>query len=124
VLLVEVMVALAVSMLLTAVLAASLPARRLWRGWLIFFGLVLLAAWAGGVWLPPVGPSFLGVYWMPFLFIGLVIALLFAPMVRRGASAQERADRGRGPEALATVLSMLVWILMTGLAVVILLAYI
>lgn len=123
-LLVEVMTALAVAILLTAILAATLPVRRLWRGWLLFFGAVLLAAWAGGVWLPPVGASAVGIYWMPFLFVGLVVALLLAPSIRR--RARERSQRAEGAEKVPveTTFSVLMWVLMIGLAVAILLAYV
>lgn len=123
-LLVEVMTALAVGILLTAILAATLPVRRLWRGWLLFFGVVLLAAWAGGVWLPPVGPSMFGIAWMPFLFVGLVIGLLLAPSVRRGARAAGQQARGDEKVAMETSFSVLIWVLMIGLAVAILLAYV
>ena len=122
--LVEVMTALAVAILLTAILAATLPARRLWRGWLLFFGVVLLSAWAGGVWLPPVGPSMFGIAWMPFLFVGLVVALLLAPSVRRRAREGDRSRDGADDVPVETTFSVLIWVLMIGLAVAILLAYV
>ena len=122
--LIELMTALAVALLLTAILAATLPVRRLWRGWLLFFGVVLLSAWAGGVWLPPVGPSAVGTYWMPFLFVGLVVALLLAPSIRRrareGDGGRDRADE----VPVETTFSVLIWVLVIGLAVAILLAYV
>ena len=118
------MTALAVGILLTAIVAATLPVRRLWRGWLLFFGVVLLAAWAGGVWLPPVGPSMFGIAWMPFLFVGLVIGLLLAPSVRRRARAAGQQARGDGKVPMETTFSVLIWVLMIGLAVAILLAYV
>jgi hypothetical protein len=124
VLLVEVMTALAVAILLTAILAATLPVRRLWRGWLLFFGVVLLSAWAGGVWLPPVGPSVFGIAWMPFLFVGLVIGLLLAPSTRRRARAAQERVRGEAKVPVETTFSVLIWVLMIGLALAVLLAYV
>jgi hypothetical protein len=52
-----------------------------WTGILLFFFLVFLFAWAGGVWITPFGPTFWGVYWLPFLFIGIIVALLLAAMI-------------------------------------------
>jgi len=119
--LVDLMLALAVALLLTAIFAAGLGSRRLGSNWLIFFGLVTLAAWAGGVWIPPVGPPVLGIYWVPFLFVGLVATVLWAVTNRPEGAERE----GNGPEAeeVGLTFSLFVWILMIGLALAILLAY-
>ena len=109
-LLVELMTALAVALLLTAIFAVGLRSRGLWRNWLIFFGLVSLAAWAGGVWLPPIGPAVVGVYWMPFLFVGLVVALLWAMTSRSHATTRERPPRAKAEERVDTTFSVFVWI--------------
>ncbi len=48
---------------------------------------VFLAAWVGGLWLTPFGPTIRGAYWAPFLAVGLVFALIWlaiAPWPRRG----------------------------------------
>lgn len=83
-----------------------------------------MSAWAGGVWLPPVGPSMFGIAWMPFLFVGLVVALLLAPSVRRRAREEDRRRDGDDDLPVETTFSVLVWVLMIGLAVAILLAYV
>jgi hypothetical protein len=122
--LVDLMAALAVALLLTVVFAAGLGSSRLGPNWLIFFALVLLAAWAGGVWIPPVGPPVLGMYWVPFLFIGLVVAVLWA--VTHGPRRVRPAapPRPEAEEEVGTTFSVLVWILMIGLAIAVLLAYV
>ena len=45
---------------------------------LVFFLIVFLAAWAGGIWFAPAGPFVWRLYWIPFLVIGLIVALLIA----------------------------------------------
>jgi Ca2+/Na+ antiporter len=50
--------------------------RRTGFGW--FFLFVLIATWAGGVWLRPFGPSWGDIRWLQFLIAGLVVVLLFA----------------------------------------------
>ena len=37
------------------------------KGLIWLFLLLFLGTWAGGVWLSPFGPSFYGVYWIPFI---------------------------------------------------------
>jgi len=41
----------------------------------VFFTVVFLGAWAGGIWLSPLGPQWAGVSWLSFLIVGLVFAL-------------------------------------------------
>jgi len=48
-----------------------------------------LATWAGGIWIGPFGPSFKGVYWLPFLLVAVLVGFLLT------ALAPRRAPRGR-----------------------------
>jgi hypothetical protein len=68
-----------------------------WASIPVFFALIFLAAWAGGVWIAPMGPVLFGVYWVPFVVFGLIFALLLAAAMvpARGAGAGERAGEGR-----------------------------
>ena len=43
---------------------------------IIFFVIVFLGAWLGGVWITPVGSSVWNVHWLPFFLASLVFALL------------------------------------------------
>jgi len=58
--------------------------RRLW----IFFIVTFLGAWAGGVWIPPFGPTIHNIHWLPSLLAGLVIGLLLL-----AASVRTRSPR-------------------------------
>jgi hypothetical protein len=123
-LLVDLLVALAVALLLTAIFTAGTRSRGIWVTWLLFFAMVLLAAWAGGMWLRPIGPPVRGVYWLPFLVVGLVVALLLAATMPRAPVLHGRAPGPeRGPEVEMTF-SIFFWVLMVGLAIAILLAYV
>ena len=80
--------ALGIAFFLTVIFVVLGRRARSWHRILVFFGLVFLAAWAGGIWIAPVGPRILGVYWLSFFIVGLVFALLqeaLAASVRRGA---------------------------------------
>lgn len=93
---------------------------------LFFFFILFLATWAGGVWLTPVGPAVYGVQWLPFLLVGIIVALLLVaardpmsgPELPRMSS--ESGSRSRPLEAeataAATVFGILFWILALALA--------
>ncbi|MGD2111096.1 MAG: hypothetical protein PVI86_17095 [Phycisphaerae bacterium] len=88
-----------------------------------FFLIVLFASWAGGVWIRPVGPTLWGVYWLPFVIVGLVVALLLAasappPPMRLPKSVEETEDKIEA-ESIAVALSAFVWIMLLFLIVAI-----
>jgi hypothetical protein len=47
-----------------------------WDSFLWFFLVVGLFAWAGGVWLVPFGPRWMGIGWFPIFFMGILAVLL------------------------------------------------
>lgn len=89
-----------------------------WEGWLTFALLLFLFIWAGGAWVSPYGPVIWGSTWVPFLFFGLIFALLIAaatpprlPRDRREAIEQARAEN-RVETATAVSLGIFFWILL------------
>jgi hypothetical protein len=74
----EFLIALIVALLVCVIFAlvTRSKVRRTGFGW--FFLLVLIATWAGGVWLRPFGPAWGEIHWLQFLVIGLLVVLLFA----------------------------------------------
>ncbi len=54
------------------------------KAWTVFwalFLLILLAAWAGALWLAPVGPVFLEVPWLSMIIVGAITALLVMALI-------------------------------------------
>ena len=47
-------------------------------GFVWFFLFVMLATWAGGVWIRPFGPALANIRWLQFLVVGLLAVLLVA----------------------------------------------
>lgn len=90
----EVLFALGIGLVFTAIFAALLGRSGPWASIPVFFALIFLAAWAGGVWIAPIGPALFGVYWVPFVVFGLIFALLLAAAVRPPVSA---ATGAKGP---------------------------
>ncbi|HSQ79189.1 MAG TPA: hypothetical protein VLN41_01210 [Candidatus Bathyarchaeia archaeon] len=82
--------ALGIAFFLTVVFAVLGRRARSGRGLMLFFTVVFLAGWAGGIWITPIGPSWLGVYWLSFFVVGLVFALLL-----EGLAAFSKRSAGR-----------------------------
>ena len=66
------------AVLLTLIFTTLFRRKGPWSRGMVFFLLVFLAAWAGGIWLLPFGPTLFGVSWLPFLLAGLFVALILA----------------------------------------------
>lgn len=85
--------------LLLAAIFAGVSRRRGWDLFWMFFLIVFLGSWAGGVWIRPFGPAAYGVYWMPVLFVGVIISLLLvvllpSPPPRETADTVELVEAG------------------------------
>ena len=93
------------------------PRTPVWGLFLIFF----LAIWAGGVWIVPFGPSHLGVTWMPFLLITILLAVLVVAVSPRGAGSH-RAEQEVERE-VEVGLGLFFWVLIGALIVSIVAAY-
>jgi hypothetical protein len=70
--------ALLIAVLLTFGIVAITGMRRPWTGLLPLMLIILLASWAGGIWITPFGPLLWGITWLPFLLSGLIVALIVA----------------------------------------------
>lgn len=68
-----------------------------WPAFMFVFLIVLAVTWAGGIWTAPFGPPLWGSYWLPFLIVGFVVALLIAAMIPR----KRRRRRGRRAAGVA-----------------------
>jgi hypothetical protein len=126
---VESLFALVVSLFLTVVFVVIGRRAKSKRWVIVFFLLVFFSAWAGGVWITPLGPSILGVYWLSFFVIGLIFALTLlaiaafhSPPLRSGAGGIQR-DVKEAHE-MESVLGTFFWILLLTFILVIVLGYI
>ena len=121
--------ALVIALLFVILFAIVFRYRGPWNSMLWFFLIVLLATWAGGVWLTPVGPAVRGFHWMPFLMTGLIVSLLLAaatvptkekPTIELIDEKERRAKR----RAAGTALGIAFWVLSILLLVAIFLRYV
>jgi hypothetical protein len=70
--------ALFFALLLSAIFSLGLRKKGPRENLFLFFIIIFLAAWAGGIWLDPFGPFLWGVPWLPFLFAGLIFSFILA----------------------------------------------
>jgi len=79
----EFLTSLAVALVLFVIFALVTRSRIRRTGFLWPFLFVLMATWAGGVWVRPFGPELAHIRWLQFLVVGLLavlLAALFAPL--------------------------------------------
>jgi hypothetical protein len=95
-------------------------------GVLFLFFILFLGTWAGGLWMMKFGSPWLGVYWVPFLVAGLLVALVVAATDRSSWRINERkhAESDRVEHAaLAATFGLLSWILIMALVLAIYAGY-
>lgn len=100
-------------------------ARGYWSSMLFLFIILFLGSWAGGVWISPFGPVAWGIFWLPFLFVGLLIALLLVVLMpyRRPRTAEEAQEQAELAAGAPGVISVAFWILMVALLLAIIAHY-
>ena len=122
---VDVLGALLVAVILSVIFIRGFRRQGPWASYLIFFIVVFLAAWAGGVWVTPGELEPWGPYWLPFLFVGLIFALLLAAAApprhpRSRAEVDKKLQEESSPE---TAYGVCFWFLLMVLGVAILTHY-
>ena len=128
-LILEFFIALLIAFLLTIVFS-RINRVGPWSGFLWFFLIVLLTSWAGGVWVEPYGPAVRGVYWVPYLFFGVMLALLLAAVMpyekpkSQDEARQELEENAAAQEVSYVALNIFFFIFMIGLILALVVHYI
>ena len=74
----DLLIALTVAFFISAPLIIATGRRGRRKGIFWLFLIIFTATWAGGIWIRPFGPTFMGVPWSGFLVAGLVFVLILA----------------------------------------------
>ena len=90
--------ALATSLVLGSVFALVFRGRSPGGNFYFFILIVLLASWAGGLWMPPLGPSWGGVPGGTFFLSGLVFGFLLSLLMRADLSNPGGTSSGDKPK--------------------------
>ncbi len=119
------LIAFIIAMFFTMVLAVSGQKHRSWKKIVTIFLIILFTSWAGGVWITPVGPSFLGIYWISFFIIALILALVMEIMASLHATDSniDKRENQKKEETLEIVLSISFFMLMIAVIIIIIAGY-
>ncbi|MFW6236094.1 MAG: hypothetical protein ACOC24_04850 [Desulfovibrionales bacterium] len=122
------LLALVVAGTLSLVLVLWIGKDRAWAGFLGFLVIILLMSWAGGLWIRPVGPAVGGLYWVPFVLTGLLVALMigafhYAKSVRSSPMSRERKEHKVETAEKVVEVGAFFWVLLIILAIVIIVGY-
>jgi len=114
---IDLLFALAIVLLIAT--AFSLVGRQsgMGRDLLLFVLLLFLGTWALGRWFRPVGPAAWGVFWVPYLIAGLLVALLLiaalavpGPRRRVPRTAQEAREELQTEAAVTATFGISFWL--------------
>ena len=107
--------ALAVGLVFAAIFSLVFGRTGPWASFFVFFIIIALAAWAGGVWFKPVGPPVFGVFWIPFLIFGFIFAIL---MAAAAPSRTYRIRRNAGDDRAVIAAFDVFFIVLLGILIV------
>lgn len=125
--LMQILFALVMALLFTAIFTLGFQRRGPWSSVLVFLLIVFLAAWAGSLWLSPLGPVFVGVYWVPIVLAAFLFAVLLAAAAPRRPPTQgvETISQVKQQEkATGHAFDIFFWTLLIGFLIVIILGYV
>jgi hypothetical protein len=119
------LIALIIAMFFTMVLAVSGQKHRSGKKIVAIFLIILFTSWAGGVWISPIGPSFLGIYWISFFIIALIIALVMEIMAVLHATPSniDKRETYKKEETLEILLGISFITLMIAVIIIIIAGY-
>lgn len=127
--LIDLLFAFFFALLLAAIFGLAFRSRGPWGSIWLFFLILFLATWAGGVWMTPIGAPVWGAYWVPFLFVAVIFALILsaaAVAVPEEETTVETVDEQRLEQeerATTATLGIFFWVLMVVLIIAIIASY-
>lgn len=128
---IDILLAFIVALVLSFLLVAVLGWQRSDGGavlasFLFVFALLFLATWAGAIWLEDFGPTAWGVFWLPFIIVGVVFMLVLAaaaPGWRRPRRRRQALQQAENAREAQVALDIFFWIAIIALIISILVYY-
>jgi hypothetical protein len=121
----ELLFALIIAFIFSLVFGMAFCGYGLGMGFFLFFIVLFLMTWVGGIWVTPFGPLWFGVPWLPFLFVGLLIALIMtvlAPDRRQGRGVPGTPQDIKEIREEAAI-DVFFWVLLSALILVLIIGY-
>lgn len=123
--LIEFLIGFFIALFVGIIMFYGFKRRGPWNAFWIFLLFLILAAWAGRLWLAPVGPEFWGFGWLSVVFWVFIFGLLIAIATPTDPSAVDRYDPETGTRIPAdttgagTAFGFLFWMLLLFLLIAI-----
>jgi hypothetical protein len=116
---------LGVGFIITAIFTFGFRKVQWWGGVGLFFLFIILASWAGRLWIHGIGPSIIGIYWLPLVAIGFIFALVIAgALLNRTMREPDTIHIDETVESTESALNVFFWVLLVILVAMIILGYI
>ncbi|MFP4365237.1 MAG: hypothetical protein ACLFR1_15345 [Spirochaetia bacterium] len=121
---IDIIFALLIAFLFVGIIGFGLNRTGPWQSIWTLFLIIFLAAWAGGLWIMPFGPILFGGYIFPFLFAGLLIALVLGVTIPTEPTEYE-IEKTSPPEEreAAKALDVFFWVIIGLLVVFVVFGY-
>jgi heme A synthase len=120
--------AVIVALLLSLIFVKGVRRDDKWPGFILTLVVIFLAAWAGGLWISPFGPTLWDAAILPFMVSGLLALLLVAGLAMGGRRSTVEFAREEGEErprpGPMTAIGAFFWILLVILFLAVLLGYV
>jgi hypothetical protein len=117
---------LIVTILVSVVFSMGFKSKGPWDSIFLFFIILFLGVWAASVWIKPIGPSIMGVYWAPILFATLIMTIFLAAATPRRRDGNNQPPSPEGQKNIKRgkrIINIFFWVLVVMLAVLIFLGY-
>lgn len=101
-----------IALIITLFFANALRTRGPWGNFWTFFIIMLLAVSAAHLWVRPIGPSYEGIYWIPPIVAGFLVASILAastPPSKPAAKLKQNTDDYIERRANALALGIFFW---------------
>jgi cytochrome c oxidase assembly factor CtaG len=120
-----ILLSLFIALLFTLVFTVLFGRRGPWASVAIFFLVLFLATLGIGRYIRYMGPAAFGIYWLPFLLIGLLFSLLLAAALPAGRveTREERRRAGKEEGQSRVALDSFFWFLIVALVLLIVMSY-
>jgi len=120
----ELIFALLIAFLLSLIFSLWFRGYGWGMGFFLFFLVLFLVTWAGGIWITPFGPVWMGVPWLSFVLVGLLIALIMATLLPDNRRSDRIRQTGQETETVTTMaVDLFFWVLMVSLVIVVIIGY-
>ena len=120
----KVLIALLMAVLFTLIFTLVFKRPGPWTAWWAFFVIIFLVSLAGALWITPMGPLIMGIYWLPIILVAFIFAALLASIRPPTGGRVETISQVKEKEVVTeTMFDVFFWLLLILLVLAIIFGY-